>query len=80
MNIILIENSETLKKCTDLAYTKVMSAAIDCQEVYLKSQFDCAGTDATVLATIKAAHSLGLWDLAADMRDEYFIKTGRVAS
>lgn len=77
--IILIDNPATRNKCKEVATANVMFGAKEAQEMYLRRQFDCACVDATALAVIDVAISLGYIDLADEMRNDFYVETGKEA-
>lgn len=77
MDAISIESREATEKCKALAFKMILKASIEAQEIYIRRQFDCANTNATALAAIEVAETLGFRELAKSMSEEYDNEIGR---
>lgn len=74
---IQLLDQETLNQRIETAFENEANELNEQMQKYIRRRFDNANIDATALAIIKLAEEEDFTDLAEEMKEDYFIETGR---
>lgn len=74
--LIITTDKPAFKERKAMAFKQVLNSSLEAQEVFIRRQYDCAGTDALALAAIEVAEMLGFPDLAEQMKSDFDKQTG----
>lgn len=74
---IQLLDQETLNQRIETAFENEANELNDAMQKYIRRRFDNANIDATAIAIIQLAEEEELFDLVGELKEDYFIETGR---
>lgn len=78
--LIITTDKPQFKERKEMAFKSILNNSLEAMEVYIRRQFECAGTDALALAAIEVAETTGFPDLAEQMKKDFDLQMEKQGS